>query len=492
LSDFDIVVPTSGRPSLSGLLRSLAGIERLECRIIVVDDRADPDGIELPPGIEYVRGRSGGPASARNVGWRRSTAEWIVFLDDDVLVDGDWIDRLATDLEVAEPWIAGVQGRIAVPLPDDRRPTDWERNVAGLEGARWATADMAYRRHVLDEVGGFDERFPRAYREDSDLALRVMRAGYGLKLGQRRVFHPVPQSDPWVSLRKQSGVRDDALMEAFHGRDWRQQAAAPRGRKRWHLATVACGLSALAMHAIGARRASNVLTGTWLALTLDLSIRRIVPGPRTAPEIGTMVATSLLMPFIVAWHHLVGTARARWMTRGDNARAAVLFDRDGTLVLDEPYNGDPDKVVPAPGAVRAVRRLRDAGIPIAVVSNQSGIGRGLLDAAAVASVNRRIEQLLGDLGPWFVCPHAPADGCDCRKPAPGLILRAARALGVPADRCIVIGDIGSDVEAALAAGARPILVPTTETRPDEIDAASIVARDLDEAVDIVLKGAVDG
>ena len=79
--------------------------------------------------------------------------------------------------------MAGSQGRLRVPLPAARPPTDWERNVAALEGARWATADLAYRRAVLAEVGGFDERFRRAYREDADLALRVVRAGYRIEQG---------------------------------------------------------------------------------------------------------------------------------------------------------------------------------------------------------------------------------------------------------------------------------------------------------------------
>ncbi len=125
--------------------------------------------------------------------------------------------------------------------------------------------------------------------------------------------------------------------------------------------------------------------------------------------------------------------------------AAVLFDRDGTLVLDVPYNGDPDRVEPVPGAASALARLRAAGVPTAVVSNQSGIARGLLTEAQVRAVNARVEELLGPLGPWAWCPHGPDDGCDCRKPAPGLILRAAARLGVDPARCVVIGDIGADV-----------------------------------------------
>jgi HAD superfamily hydrolase (TIGR01662 family) len=165
----------------------------------------------------------------------------------------------------------------------------------------------------------------------------------------------------------------------------------------------------------------------------------------------------------------------------------VLFDRDGTLIFDVPYNGDPDRVVPVPGARAAVERVRTAGIPIGVVSNQSGVARGLLDLDQVAAVNRRVEELLGPLGPWAVCPHGPGDGCPCRKPAPGLVLEAARVLGVAAEACVVIGDIGADVEAARAAGARGVLVPTAVTRSEEIAAAPAVAPDLAGALDLVLE-----
>lgn len=167
---------------------------------------------------------------------------------------------------------------------------------------------------------------------------------------------------------------------------------------------------------------------------------------------------------------------------------AVLLDRDGTLVEDIPYNRDPARVVPVPGAVAALDRLRAAGVAMALVSNQSGVARGLLSRADVTAVNRRLVELVGPVGPWFVCVHGPDDGCTCRKPAPGLVLAAAAALGVDPGDCIVIGDIGADVEAAAAAGARSILVPTAATRAEEVAAAPVVAETLRVAVDLVLAG----
>ncbi|HEV2087051.1 MAG TPA: HAD family hydrolase [Cryptosporangiaceae bacterium] len=209
-----------------------------------------------------------------------------------------------------------------------------------------------------------------------------------------------------------------------------------------------------------------------------------------------MLATSALIPPAATGYWLAGLLRSRRLVGGaegaagssqSNGRpAAVLLDRDGTLVFDVPYNGDPGKVAPVPGAREALDRLREAGIPLAVVSNQSGVARGLLTTDQVSAVNRRVEELLGPLGYWAVCPHGPAEGCGCRKPAPGLVYRAASELGVEPSRCAVIGDIGSDVEAARAAGARGVLVPTQKTRPEEVKAAPEVAGDLVEAVDLLL------
>jgi histidinol-phosphate phosphatase family protein len=169
----------------------------------------------------------------------------------------------------------------------------------------------------------------------------------------------------------------------------------------------------------------------------------------------------------------------------------VLFDRDGTLVVDVPYNGDPDAVVPLPGAVEAVRRVRAAGLPTAVVTNQSGIARGLVSAAQVARVNARVDEIFGPFDAWCVCPHGPGDGCDCRKPAPGLVRQAASRLGVDPADTVLIGDIGADMGAARAAGAAAVLVPTQVTRPEEVRNAPAVAADLAAAVALVLGPAED-
>ncbi|MFK0068512.1 D-glycero-alpha-D-manno-heptose-1,7-bisphosphate 7-phosphatase [Streptomyces sp. NPDC091046] len=180
------------------------------------------------------------------------------------------------------------------------------------------------------------------------------------------------------------------------------------------------------------------------------------------------------------------------MSPADNAVKAVLFDRDGTLVHDVPYNGDPDRVRPVDGAREAVALLRAHGIRVGVVTNQSGVARGLITDGDVRRVNRRIDDLIGPFDVWAVCPHGPDDGCHCRKPRPGLVQWAAgRLCAAPAD-CVVVGDIGADTEAAERAGARGILVPNDRTRPEETAAAAHVAPDLLTAVRTLVTGPPTG
>ncbi|GAA4505994.1 hypothetical protein GCM10023159_01690 [Brevibacterium yomogidense] len=165
---------------------------------------------------------------------------------------------------------------------------------------------------------------------------------------------------------------------------------------------------------------------------------------------------------------------------------AILFDRDDTLIADVPYNGDPDLVAPMPGALSGLERIRALGIPVGVVSNQSGIGRGILTRAQVEAVNARVEQLLGPFDVWEICPHRAEDRCPCRKPAPRMLVDACSTLGVAPRRTVFIGDIGADVQAAAAAGCTGILVPTAVTLQTEVDAAAHVAVDLAAAIDLCL------
>jgi hypothetical protein len=315
-----IVVPTLGRPSLAALLHALGPLPE-EIELLVVDDRADRrKPLELPPSTpaRVVPGHAAGPAAARNLGWGAANREWVAFLDDDVLPEPGWAGRLAADLREAGLEVGGVQGNVDVPLPEGHRPTDWERVTAGLADGEWITADMAYRRAALVRTGGFDERLPRAFREDAELACRVREAGWQLRRGHRRVTHPVRPEDRWISVRTQRGNADDALLRHLYGPRWRTRLGVPPGRRHRHAAVTAClaaaaGCTAAAL--ITGRRAwwtaAAVAATGWGAGTAEFAAARIAPGPRDRREATTMLLTSAVIPPVAIAHWLRGWLRWR-------------------------------------------------------------------------------------------------------------------------------------------------------------------------------------
>jgi D-glycero-D-manno-heptose 1,7-bisphosphate phosphatase len=179
---------------------------------------------------------------------------------------------------------------------------------------------------------------------------------------------------------------------------------------------------------------------------------------------------------------------------------AIFLDKDGTLIEDVPYNVDPARIRLAPGAGRALRPLKAAGYRLVVISNQSGVARGYFALTALAAVGARLRALLAaegvSLDGFYVCPHHPqgsvaefARPCDCRKPAPGMIARAAGELGIDCALSWFIGDILDDVEAGRRGGCRTVLldnghetewVQTSERRPH------IIAADLPDAARRIL------
>jgi len=143
-------------------------------------------------------------------------------------------------------------------------------------------------------------------------------------------------------------------------------------------------------------------------------------------------------------------------------RPVALLDRDGTILVDKVYLSDPDGIEFAPGALEGLRLLRDAGFALVLVTNQSGIGRGYFDEAALARVHARLDEMLAGeglgLAAAYHCPHAPGEGCDCRKPAPGMVHRAMADFGFTPEEAVFIGDSDADMGAAEASGIAGIRV----------------------------------
>ncbi|NDV17976.1 D-glycero-beta-D-manno-heptose 1,7-bisphosphate 7-phosphatase [Pseudodesulfovibrio sp. JC047] len=174
------------------------------------------------------------------------------------------------------------------------------------------------------------------------------------------------------------------------------------------------------------------------------------------------------------------------------ASRCILLDRDGTIIFDKHYLHDPDGVELLPGAAKALRRLQDMGFSLAVLSNQSGVGRGYYTEASVIACNERLAELLARHGVLldgvFFCPHAPEDACDCRKPKLGLMDQAIHALGFDPAKSFMIGDKYADMGVGRAAGTTTLLVRTGKGAEHEERCqglADYVVDDLQAAADMI-------
>ena len=174
-------------------------------------------------------------------------------------------------------------------------------------------------------------------------------------------------------------------------------------------------------------------------------------------------------------------------------RAFVALDRDGTLIEERPYLSDPAQVALLPNAGAGLRLLRRAGLKLALVTNQSGVGRGFYDLDAVGRVNDRMLALLADEGvsidEMFVCPHRPEERCACRKPGTAMLEMAAERFGAAPAQAFVVGDKVCDVGMGRRAGATSVLVRTGWGRDTEAQAGSrphYIASDLLEAAGYIL------
>jgi D-glycero-D-manno-heptose 1,7-bisphosphate phosphatase len=167
--------------------------------------------------------------------------------------------------------------------------------------------------------------------------------------------------------------------------------------------------------------------------------------------------------------------------REATAKGLVLIDRDGTIIIDKVYLSDPDGIEFAPGAIEGLQLLRDAGFALVLITNQSGIARGYFDLATLARIHDRLQSMLAAnelrLEAIYFCPHGPDDGCDCRKPAPGMVTKAMHDFGFSPGEVVFIGDSDADMGAAAAAGVKGVRVaaggrvPSINVAHDFLEAA---------------------
>lgn len=314
-----IVVPTYRRPHLldrclTALCRQDVGAHAYE--IVVADDGNDARTRRLVarrarethggPMIRYVAVTDRhGPAAARNAGWNAARAEVIAFTDDDCIPDPGW---LRAGLAALNGGIAAVWGRIVVPLPPD--PTDYERDAAGLQSAGFVTANCFCRRATLVDIGGLDENFTAAWREDSDLYFTLLEHGHAVAAAdQAVVVHPVRPA-PWgASVRQQRKILFDALLYKKHRALYRRLI---RKRPPWRYYAILMGLIGLLVGVIADRPGVAAIGGlVWLILTLHFCWARLRNTSRRPLHVLEMALTSILIPPLAVFWRVVGALRFR-------------------------------------------------------------------------------------------------------------------------------------------------------------------------------------
>ncbi|HEX5444849.1 MAG TPA: glycosyltransferase [Pirellulales bacterium] len=327
-----VVVPTYHRHDMLRRCLMALAAQRFDAgafEVIVADDAADVSTrrlVETEAAAASYRLRylpvaaTQGPAAARNAGWRAAEAEFIAFTDDDCLPQPGW---LASGVEALTGGADAAWGRLEMPLPP--RPTDYQRDAAGLARAVFVTANCFCRRAALEQVGGFDERFTAAWREDSDLYFsllehrcRIVHASDAL------VIHPIRPA-PWgVSLRQQRKSEFDALLFKKHPGLYRRHIAAfPRDYY------YAVGSLAAAVAGVAARQQWLAFNGlaAWGLLTGRFFARRMRGNTWAPAHVAEMLVTSMLIPPLSIFWRMHGALKYRSTLPTTGDRHAAIHAR---------------------------------------------------------------------------------------------------------------------------------------------------------------------
>lgn len=319
-TQISVVVPTYKRPDL--LDRCLGALamqvfDGTRFEIIVVDDgphQATRDVAEkwisklkvTGPRVVYLASEGPhGPAAARNRGWQSASGAVIAFTDDDTIPYRDW---LANGLAAFDGNVQAAWGRIVMPFSGT--PTDYERDAKGLETAEFVTANCFCLKQVLEELGGFDERFQLAWREDADLYFRLLQADIAIAhVPQAVVEHPIRPA-PWgVSLSQQKKVQFDALLFKKHRALYRKKI---RASARWDYYAIVIFLLGMAAAPLAGYPWLGVAAGIgWLAITARFCLQRLRGTILTPSHVMEMIVTSILIPPLAVFWRLVGIIRFR-------------------------------------------------------------------------------------------------------------------------------------------------------------------------------------
>lgn len=312
-----VVIPTYARPDLLERCLDAVMAQTLpapDYEVIVCDDGPSEKVADLVlrksaeaphgPALRYCAVHATqGPAGARNAGWRMAAAPLIAFTDDDTVPARDW---LAEGLKAMEGGADAASGRIVMPLPE--RPTDHQRDAARLQQAEFATANCFVRAEALKTVGGFDERYTMAWREDSDLHFALLEHGFEVIRADRAVVvHPLREAAFGAGIGSQRKVMFDVLLYRKYPALYRQRI---RGHGPWLYLAISASLAlALAAFLAGWHQAALAAALSWLALSLLFFFRRLAGSAPTPRNLAELLLTSALIPPVSLYWRLRGARR---------------------------------------------------------------------------------------------------------------------------------------------------------------------------------------
>ena len=247
-----------------------------------------------------------GPAAARNLGWRSSSAELIAFTDDDCLPDKDWLKALVNSYQ--DDMMIAFTGSIIVPISE--RPTDFARNTAHLEKAEFVTANCCITRQALIAIDGFDERFSMAWREDSDLEFKLLSFGIPIKrVEAAQVVHPVRQAKWGISIKEQhKGIFNALLYKKFPALYRSKIQPSPA----WDYYIIVFSSFVFIVGVI--KMESGIIIPSlliWSLLMIKFIRRRLIGASHSFAHILEMIVTSMVIPFVSIYWQLYGAIKYR-------------------------------------------------------------------------------------------------------------------------------------------------------------------------------------
>ena len=309
-----VVIPTFQRVHL--LAKCLDALQMQTCNIsyevIVVSDGTDAETAALLNKYQQKQGarysflslpEKRGPASARNRGWQFANGELIAFTDDDTQPASLWLQTFWEAYQASGKREIAFTGNVIVPIP--KRPTDYERNTAGLETAEFVTANCACTQKALQTIGGFDEAFTMAWREDSELEFKLITHHIPIvKVPAAQVLHPVRNAGWGVSLKEQKKSMYNALLYKKHPRLFREKILAS---PLWnYYAIIFCFMLSIVLFIFHSYFLAVLSAAAWFFLTVFFAKKRLHGSCLSVSHISEMLVTSIFIPFLSVYWTLYG------------------------------------------------------------------------------------------------------------------------------------------------------------------------------------------